>query len=162
MSRHPVSSIKSGADSVKRQLKKGKIVSRCKSDVCVGPRVDFLSAAATEDKGYFRLSFGEFEAMSERLDDLQDTHVEMIQALQRFAATVSVFVSGGMPTAREIDALNRLAMAHAARASEARNLLAELRGALVDRELYDLLEALRAPNMNSRNRKSKTTNQYDK
>lgn len=145
MSRHLALGIKSGTDSEKRQLKKAKVVGHCKSDGGVGPRVDFLSAAATADKDYFRLSEGEFGAMSERLDDLQEIHVEMTQALERFAATISVFGASSPLTAREIDALICLATAHAERASEAFNLLAELQGALLDRELDELLGALSQP-----------------
>lgn len=128
-----------------RQQKRVKAITHCKSDGGVRPRVDFMSAESTEDKDYFRLSLGEFEAMSERLEDIQEINAEMTQALGRFAETIRIFSTKGTPTAREINAMNRLATAHEERASEAFNLLTELLTTLLNHELDELLHKLDGP-----------------
>lgn len=143
MSRNVAPAVQSGADSLITQMGEENLAGHCRSVDGDEPRVDFLSAAATEDKDYLRLSDGEFDAMCERLDDLHDIHQELIQALERFAEMICTLTSG--TTAPEVDALRGLAMAHAARLSAAGALLDELQQALEWRPLDDLLRALSGP-----------------
>lgn len=144
MSRTIAPGIESGTDSLMTQMGEQNLAGPYRSIDGDKPRVDFLSAAATEEKDYLRLSDGEFEAVCERLDNVRDIHKEMNQALERFAEMISALRSG-TPTAPEIDALHGLAMAHAARLSGVENLLAELQRALELRPLDDLLRALGEP-----------------
>jgi len=95
------------------------------------------NAAAIDERDCLRLTDGEFEAICERLAEVDGIHAEMNQALDRFDELIRVLATG-TPTAREIDALKGLLLAHEARVSEASDLWDGIQQALEGWPLDDL------------------------
>jgi len=99
------------------------------------------NAAAIDERDCLRLTDGEFEAICERLAEVDGIHAEMNQALDRFDELIRVLATG-TPTAREIDALKGLLLAHEARVSEASDLWDGIQQALEGWPLDDLSRLL--------------------
>ena len=152
MSRNASADTEYGADAPLMQIEKENIAGERRPDGVDEPHMDILDAKATEHEACIRVSVDELSALSDLIDDLNDIHAGMVQMLERFADTICVFATG-TPTAHEVDALHGLAMANAARASEAFQAferLAELQQVLLERQLDELLRALEEPEADPR------------
>jgi len=97
---------------------------------------NFLSENATEDRDYFSISYGEYWALTELLDEVLNTQEEVAQALVTLGTTFKVFATEGTPTADEIDAIKGVATSHAGRAYNAYEQLAMISQALADEHNY--------------------------
>lgn len=97
---------------------------------------NFLSENATEDRDYFPISYGEYWALTELLQEVLETQEEVAQALVTLGTTFKVFGTEGTPTAEEIDAIKGLATSHAGRAYGAYEQLAMISQALADEHNY--------------------------
>lgn len=108
-----------------------------------GPRGDLLADDATDDKGYFHLSKGEYLAMFEHLCNIQRACSQSSDALAMLATTIRTFSTAGVPTTKEADALYRLAGLHADRAFEAHSIAAELTETLSERDQRKFFEQMK-------------------
>jgi hypothetical protein len=152
MSRNISAGTEYGADAPLTLLEKENIAGERHPDRVDEPQMDILDAKAGEDEACVRVSFDELSALSDLIDDLNEIQTGMVQMLERFADTLCVFATG-TPTAHEVAALHGLAMANAARASEAFQAferLAELQQVLLERQLDELLRALEEPEADPR------------
>ena len=97
---------------------------------------NFLSENATEDRGYFSISSGEYFAMIELLSEILDKQETTAQALITLGAAFKLLGTEGGLSADEIDAFKGVACSHAGEAYLAYENIAQLNAALMDEHNY--------------------------